>query len=568
MRTRPRGPCRGPPGRGSEALLFPPHYEENKMKALRLAAFTVALMLPLAAVAAGTDAALAKTGKAPTLAKAGTDVLSPADYIEYASVNDVDIHELYFSTVLYEGTESCLMCHQDDAEAMLGMGHFKWQNPSVNAVGLKGIEVGKNQLLNNFCIAVPTNEARCTQCHAGYGYDHKSFNFNDPANLDCLVCHDQSGSYAKDPKKAGLPVGGIDLNLVARSIALGATPTRKACLGCHAKAGGGDNVKHGDLALNLVATTREYDVHMGVDGADLVCADCHGANHEPDTGAYNHGIAGQPLHSVYEGEMKQCTDCHGQTRAIHQDTDASELFVDSRHDRLACQVCHIPAIARFTATKTEWYWEEAGDHDRVPQEIPNTGGMVDYDKMKGSFMWAKNVRPVLRWSNGQWARKVINLADTYDAEPIELAVPQGGYSDPEAMIYPFKLMVGNQPVDPINQVILVPHLFPGKGGPNPYWKKYDWALALQDGADYTGQNYSGTYAFASTEMLMTVNHEIAPKAMALGAGPAPDSCLDCHTTGVVDFTELGWTADPLSGGERVDGGEAVMLGQPATGGLD
>ena len=150
------------------------------MKAKILAACAVALMvLPLsAAAAAGGDAtALAKAGKAPTLAKAGSDALSPEAYIEYASVNDINIHELFFSSVLYEGTESCLLCHQETAEAMLGMGHFKWQGKVENIVGMEGRELGKNQLLNNFCIAVPTNEPRCTQCHTGYGYADKNYNF-------------------------------------------------------------------------------------------------------------------------------------------------------------------------------------------------------------------------------------------------------------------------------------------------------------------------------------------------------------------------------------------------------
>jgi octaheme c-type cytochrome (tetrathionate reductase family) len=533
------------------------------MNAKFLAACAAALLVfPLAAPAASESASAA-----PGLAQAGSDLLSPEDYIEYASINDVNIHELYFSTILYEGTESCLMCHQETAENMLGMGHFRWQGTVANIVGQKGQDFGKNQLLNNFCIAVPSNEGRCTQCHTGFGYDDKNFNFNDPANIDCLVCHDQSGTYAKGPKTAGMPEPNVDLNLVARSIALGGNPTIDNCIDCHAKAGGGDNVKHGDIALNLANTTREYDVHMGVNGADLDCVDCHGANHEPDTGAYNHGVAGMALHSVHEGEMKQCTDCHGSARAIHQDTPAMDLLERGWHDRLACQVCHIPAIARHTATKTEWYWEDAGDADRVPQEIPGTG-QKDYDKMKGSFMWAKNVRPVLRYANGEWNRKLINVSDTYESEPIDLASPVGSYSDAEAMIYPFKLMVGNQPVDPVYQRVMVPHLFGGKGGSNPYWVKYDWNLALQDGAAYTGQPFSGTYGFASTEMLLSVNHEVAPKEMALGYGPAPDSCRDCHTTGVIDFTELGWTGDPLQGGERVDGGESVMLDRPAPVRLD
>ena len=32
-------------------------------------------------------------------------------------------------------------------------------------------------------------------------------------------------------------------------------PTIDNCIDCHAKAGGGDNVKHGDLSMSLVNTT-------------------------------------------------------------------------------------------------------------------------------------------------------------------------------------------------------------------------------------------------------------------------------------------------------------------------
>jgi hypothetical protein len=258
-------------------------------------------------------------------------LLTPQDFLEYASIRDVDIHELYFSTILYEGTESCLMCHEEEARQALNMGHFKWQGTVENIAGLEGQNFGKRDLLNNFCIAVPTNEGRCTQCHAGYGYADAGYDFNDPANVDCLVCHDQSGTYQKGPKTAGLPDPSVDLNAVAQSISLGATPTRKNCIGCHAKAGGGDNVKHGDLSTDLVATTREYDVHMGTDGANLVCVDCHATNHDPTTGAVNHGNAGMSLHSVHEGEMRQCTDCHGGRDAIHAESTVSLMFEDGKH---------------------------------------------------------------------------------------------------------------------------------------------------------------------------------------------------------------------------------------------
>jgi hypothetical protein len=108
-------------------------------------------------------------------------------------------------------------------------------------------------------------------------------------------------------------------------------------------------------------------------------------------------------------------------------------------------------------------------------------------------------------------------------------------------------MVGNQIADANNNTMLVPHLFGLKGGPNPYWGKYDWDLALQDGATYTGQTYSGEFEFVDTVMYLTVNHEIAPKEDALGID---NSCDSCHFGDRVEWTELGWTGDPALGGTR------------------
>jgi len=115
------------------------------------------------------------------------------------------------------------------------------------------------------------------------------------------------------------------------------------------------------------------------------------------------------------------------------------------------------------------------------------------------------------------------------------------------MIYPFKKMIGNQVTDAGNQTMLVPHLYGPKGGPNPFWAKYDWDLALQDGAAYTGQTYTGAFEFVDTEMYLTVNHEIAPKEQALGMD---GTCVDCHTDGQIDWIGLGWSDDPVLGGTR------------------
>ena len=455
------------------------------------------------------------------------------------------LHSGYFTEHDYEDTSSCLNCHGLLGADLLTKAHFSWQGLASNLEGFEGEIHGKNDLINNFCIAVPTNEGRCSQCHAGYGYSDKTFSFSDPETVDCLVCHDQTGTYAKGKTSAGLPDPAVDLTVVARSVAQnGGKPGRSNCIDCHAKAGGGDNVKHGDLAMAMLNTTRDFDVHMGVDGGDFACVDCHGAKKDSEGGLIDHGMGGMPYHSTDEGAMKSCVDCHGDVANVHVGSTVETIV--SSHTALACQVCHIPTFARDTSTKTEWYWADAGqDIDPIPVD-PDTGRPT-YDKKKGTFVWENNVIPTLRYFDGKWSRFIIGANDTYTSTPVVLGEPTADYMTPGAMIYPFKKMIGNQIADANNNTMLVPHLFGLKGGPDPYWAKYDWDLALRDGADYTGQTYSGEYEFVDTVMYLTVNHEIAPKEEALGMN---NDCGSCHLGGQFDWSELGWTGDPASGGQR------------------
>jgi len=455
------------------------------------------------------------------------------------------LHAGYFTENEYTGTNDCLACHGLIGADMLMRAHFTWDGIATNITGFETERHGKNDLINNFCVAVPTNEGRCAQCHAGYGYDDKNFFASaDMTDVDCLVCHDQTGTYAKAPTTAGLPADSVDLGAVARSVAEnGGVPTINNCIDCHAKAGGGDNVKHGDIAMSLVDTTREFDVHMGTDGANLDCVACHGVKKDASENVIDHGIGGMPYHSVDEGELKTCEGCHGDANSRHAGTTVETII--SSHTTLACQVCHIPTFARGTPTKTEWYWEDAGDVARGVEYDPSFDygdeGVPVYDPKKGSFVWESNVRPTLRYFDGKWNRFIINANDTFTETPVVLGEPTADYNTVGAKIYPFKKMIGNQPADANNNTVLVPHLFGTKGGPNPYWGNWDWDLALQDGALYTNQIYSGEFQFVDTVMYLTVNHEVAPKEQAYGMDNA---CDDCHGGGQIDWTELGWTDEP------------------------
>jgi octaheme c-type cytochrome (tetrathionate reductase family) len=457
------------------------------------------------------------------------------------------LHKGYFTENTYTSTQQCLDCHGKIGDDVMTTGHWKWQGVSSKITGHEAENHGKADLINNFCQALPSNEGRCTQCHIGIGWKDKTFDFSNPKNLDCLACHDQTGTYKKGATTAGAPDPTVDLQVVARSVGQNAgVPPRATCVFCHSRAGGDDNVKHGDISTDMTATTRGYDVHMGTDGADMTCVACHQVKKDAAGNTLSHGIGGMAYHSTDEGAMKECSDCHGAATSIHAGTTAQGIV--QSHTQLACQVCHIPAIARKVSTMTEWRWADAGlaaaPASCVPADPAVVPARATYSKQKGCFVWQNNVRPTLRYYDGKWNRKMINVNDTFTALPVDLGSPSATYTTPGAKIYPFKKMTGNQPADKVNKKVLVPHLFGTAGGANPYWTKFDWTLALQDGAAYTGQAYSGQYEFVDTTMLLKVDHEVAPKESALGRN---NNCTDCHFQGQIDWVALGWPSDPVSG---------------------
>ncbi len=89
-----------------------------------------------------------------------------------------------------EVTATCLECHPDSAGQVMQTSHWTWTSKeTVMAWSDKPVSVGKANAGNNFCINVQGNWAKCTTCHIGYRWEDETFNFEDPANVDCLACH-------------------------------------------------------------------------------------------------------------------------------------------------------------------------------------------------------------------------------------------------------------------------------------------------------------------------------------------------------------------------------------------
>jgi hypothetical protein len=145
-------------------------------------------------------------------------------------------HKAYFTENTYEGTDDCLACHGPIGQEILTTGHWNWEGQALGIEGLEDGTHGKTDIINNFCVAVPTNEGRCTQCHIGIGWNGPDFDFADPSNIDCLVCHDQTGTYVKAPPSAGAPPPDLDLQPIAQSVAVSEGRVRHATTAWHATA--------------------------------------------------------------------------------------------------------------------------------------------------------------------------------------------------------------------------------------------------------------------------------------------------------------------------------------------
>ena len=137
-------------------------------------------------------------------------------------------HRGLFTTELTSGpavTQACLACHPDAAPEVMATSHWTWESGPESLPGRDDAVLGgKKNVINNFCIGAEPNLPPCTACHAGYGYEDTSFDFSDETKVDCLVCHDTSGTYVK--ANAGYPAEGVDLKVVAESVGL---PTRSNC---------------------------------------------------------------------------------------------------------------------------------------------------------------------------------------------------------------------------------------------------------------------------------------------------------------------------------------------------
>ena len=415
-------------------------------------------------------------------------------------------------------TRACIKCHTEAAKQIHKTKHWTWEflNPDNKQ------RVGKRNILNNFCITPQSNFAYCSACHVGYGWKDESFDFTSEENVDCLVCHDTTGEYSKPPGKAGHPKDTVDLAYVAQNVG---NTSRDSCGACHFYGGGGNGVKHGDLDDSLAVADLELDVHMDALGADFTCSTCHKSiKHDVAGSRYVPQAADTEDYHVHRRDFDEennahCRACHG--NKPHKKADKSRL--NNHANKVACQTCHIPTIARGgVATRMTWDWSTAGglDDNGKPLQIRENGNLVYHGK-RGSFTYAQNIEPEYIWFNGGVRFHLLNeRVSLNDDGYVPINDFEGSPDDGKSRIWPVKVFRGVQPYDPELGTMVVPHTT----GINEdaYWKNFDWNKAITAGMLSAGRPFSGKVDFIKTQMSWPITHMVAPAKDSVG-------CNECHT---------------------------------------
>ena len=412
-----------------------------------------------------------------------------------------------------EITAKCIKCHKGPTKHFMQTAHWTWSR-DVELNG-KTTKLGKVNAINNFCTTTSSNRVHCSECHAGYGWSEEKFDFTDATRIDCLICHDTTGTYHKDGDNSGWPKEEVNLGTVARNVG---KPVRQNCTSCHALGGGGNNAKHGDIGLVLDYPDRNVDVHMDADGNDFQCQTCHETE--------KHNIPGGNMATSPDGYNSfGCDKCHGEDP--HE-----ESLLNTHAERVSCQTCHIPVYAKEDPTQMDWDWSTVG-LDEAPDGVD--GKIVRYKKSTGTQTWKTDQIPSYAWFNGKSG--IHRVGEKMDpAKVTKMTWPLGDINDETAKIHPFKIHTGKQVYDAKNNYFITNHIY----GEDGLWTTFDWEKSIEIGMKVSRLPYSGEYGFAPTEMYWRLDHMVAPKEQAL-------NCLDCHgDNGRMDWTALGYKGDPLT----------------------
>jgi hypothetical protein len=404
------------------------------------------------------------------------------------------------SALTWNGPGTCLQCHTNEAHEVHASVMYQWEGAAPQMDHGPAVQGKISGAINSYCINILGNWNACGNCHVGLGLPPEAeASAQQLANIDCMMCHQQAYRRKKVaglfvPDEAAMP---ITMDEAVRTVH---RPERSNCLQCHAKAGGGDSVKRGDITLAHAATTdRSFDVHMATTGANLRCQQCHTFS--------EHRVAGRgsDLRATDSDVPLECSNCHAAMAAGEHESS----HVDRHTARVACQTCHIPLYAK-----------DAGDTAASEAtEVYRT--WLDTQATQPPFHPASEKLNDLVPEYRFWNRRNRNylLGDVAEVDPATgrypTSRPLGGVDDNASQLFAFKYKTAHQPVTIGAEPTLIAL------DTAVFFATADAAAAVEAGLVNMGLPAGTPYAWIETDTFQMLNHEVSPSEQAL-------QCADCH----------------------------------------
>jgi|GEM_PF-585161 len=439
-------------------------------------------------------------------------------------------HDPANTSLTWNGYNTCSSCHNKQANDVYQSVHYQWKGQASHMASGPGAQ-GKLEALdgssaiNAYCINTLGNWKSCATCHNGTGdvpVATATPSASQLAAVDCLTCH-KNMTIATPYERVRNAVTGlfepkttVDMNNVVRTVVM---PTKGNCLDCHAKAGGGDAVKRGDMALASGTTSdKVYDVHMAKTGANLTCQACHTTT--------NHRIAGHgsDLRATDSTNIVSCStaSCHATKNSTTTGHTNSKI---SRHvGRVACQTCHINKFGKDANDTTA---SEATEIHRDWRISEFNTVLNRYEPLPTK---ANDLTPKYAFWNGKaWGNNLNDVAvlDTATGA-YKISRPLGAINDAVGTkMYPFKYKTSDQPFDPATGKLI-------GLSTKTYFATGNYEQAVFDGA--ISQGLTGfDWITVKADEYQVLNHQVAP---AVGNAL---SCNDCHkNTARVNLPAMGY----------------------------
>ena len=426
------------------------------------------------------------------------------------------------SIMEYTGPETCINCHESEAQEVHGSVHYQQTGMTPNVTNITGTAGKAEGAFNTYCGSIKTSPYfTCAGCHVGNGLPPEpEMTAEQLNNIDCMMCHqDEYLRIGAPPYEDATAVGAdgeettiqipvaetfrfipdeanmsISLLEAARTVH---PTTRASCLRCHASASGSDGGKRGDISFVNVDPPITSDIHMSSHGEDLTCSNCHNAK--------NHLFKGRGL-DLRPNDVNDrftCAECH--TDEPHEDYSATAAKSLDRHaTKVACQTCHIPKFAKDISTEVGRDWTHThfsevacgGRGGWLPEEIRES-----------------NVTPTYRWFDGTSEVYILGQIPDENADGEKIfGIAHGDANSADAKIYPMK---EHRSIAAQHDAtgLMIPH------STYTFFTQNSFDLAVRDGMEQEGME--GSYSLVDVHTYQTINHGVESEDNALGCG-------ECH----------------------------------------